>query len=166
MRLNSRLSTQDYLYYLRQNARFRLLDPCEGFSGLVIGNLFLLRYHAINGSEKQRLYKEESRRPRCTYNAFGVVKSGDYGSEIVCVYTVGFLDPVSFVFFLLVGILATLRGGFLFDEPGIAIAVVAFVLIIAIAITMFISSNACCAERGRRKVLELLEDPSNGMTTR
>lgn len=164
MRLDSRLSKQEYLDYMRQNARFRFVDPCEGFSGLVIGSFFLVRYHAVNGSEKQRLYKEESRRPSCTYNAFGVVKSGDYGSEVLYMYTVGYLDPISFVFFLLVGILATLRGGFLLEEPGIAILIVAFLLVLMIIVTTIKSSCACCAERGRKRIFELLKDPSKSVS--
>lgn len=162
MRLDSRLSQRDYLHYMRQTAHFRFDKYREGFSGLVIGSFFLLKYYAVNGSERDRLNKE-TRRSRCTYNAFGFVKSGDYGSEVLYMYTVGFLDPISVILLLLVGVLATLKGRFLFEEPGIAILIVAFLLLLMVIATTIKDSSACCAERGRKRILELLKDPSESM---
>lgn len=160
MRLDSHLSPQDYLYHMRQNVRIRLSDMGEGFSGVVIGNLFLIRYHAVNGSERQRIHKVESRRPRCTYNAFGFVNGGDYGTEVSFLYTTGFLDPVSFALYILIGILVFLKDGFLFNKPVVVLFIAVFISVLVIVITMVTSRNASCAERGRKRILKFLADPS------
>lgn len=145
---------------MRQIARIRFYSQGEGFSGFVVGNFFLLRYHAFNGSEKQKLYIEETRRAKHMYNAFGLVKSGDYGSEIYCICTVGFLDPASVLFFLLVGVAASLYDCFLFQEPLLAIFAAVFVSVLLVVFSVIADSRACCAERGRRKILKFLDDPT------